>query len=162
MPDERALYEKKKHVALSNLGRRGGKRSVIRKVQDGSFKRHMYRMTVRSSAARKRRALARKAAKPSFWIAYRCPRPSCQHYWRGRKTTAPKQCPKCGLRLASKRVKQLNQANLRMYPDEIVQKDAKIQAKALLTFLNTYATSVGLDFSPAGARARLNHSAGRM
>jgi len=120
------MYEKKKHVALSNMGRRGGRRSVIHKMQDGSFERHMHWMTVRSSAARKRRALARNAEKP-FWRDYTCPRPSCHHRWRGKgkKPTAPKQCPKCGLRLASSWVRQREQANLRMYPDEMVQREGK-------------------------------------
>jgi hypothetical protein len=88
-PDEQALYERRKHVALRNMGRRGGKRSVIHKMQDGSFGRHMYWVTIRSSAARKRKALAKKAARPFVLKGnYRCPR--CHHYWRGKKTNDPK------------------------------------------------------------------------
>ena len=117
-PDEQAQYEKKKHVALNNMGRREGTRSVVLKMQDGSFEQHMHLMTVRSSAARRKRRLARDAAKPSVWgTDYWCPRPSCHHRRRGKKPTDPKQCPKCGLRLAAKCVKQLELANLRMYPD---------------------------------------------
>ena len=63
--EEQALCEKRKHVALSNMGKRGGRRSVIHKMQDGSFERHMYLMTVRSSAERKRKALAKKLQKHS-------------------------------------------------------------------------------------------------
>jgi len=50
---------------------------------------------VRSSAARKQRKLARNAAKAVVLRRYyRCPRPRCNHYWTGKKTSEPKQCPK--------------------------------------------------------------------
>src|SRR5215472_16306690 len=123
--DEQALYEKRKHVALSNMGQRGGRRSVILKMLYGIFEQHMYRMTVLSAAARRQRKLARNAAKPLVSGAdYTCPLPSCHHRWRGKRRTA-QQCPKCGQRLAAKRVRQLSQANLRMYPDELLRANTK-------------------------------------
>jgi rubrerythrin len=117
--EEQVVYEKKKRVALSNMGRRGGKRSVIHKMMDGTFAPHMARMTTSSLAKRARQKREKEETEPFILKRnYRCPR--CYHYWIGKKTTDPKQCPKCGLRLASKSVRQLNQANLRMYPDKIV------------------------------------------
>jgi len=122
--EEQAMYEKKKHVALSNMGRRGGRRSVIHKMMDGTLMQHMVRMTM-SSRAKRAQQKRKKEETESFMLKrnYRCPR--CRHYWIGKRTTDPKQCPKCGLRLASKWVRQLEQANLRMYPDEIVQREGK-------------------------------------
>jgi rubrerythrin len=126
--EEQALYEKKKHVALSNMGRRGGKRSVIRKMMDGTFERHMGWMTLRSAASRAQQKREKEEAKPFILRSnYRCPR--CHHYWIGKKAIDPKQCPECGLRLAAKWVRQLNQASLRMYPAEMVQEEAKQKPK---------------------------------
>src|SRR5215469_18164830 len=110
-PDEQALYEKRKHVALSNMGSRGGKRSVIHKMMDGTFAPHMARMTMSSRAKRAQQKRKKEEAKPFVLNRnYRCPR--CHHCWIGKKTTDPKQCPHCGLRLRAKSVRLLAQANL--------------------------------------------------
>src|SRR5215469_2467200 len=103
-PDEQALYEKRKHVALSNMGSRGGKRSVIHKMMDGTFAPHMARMTMSSRAKRAQQKRKKEEAKPFVLNRnYRCPR--CHHCWIGKKTTDPKQCPQCGLRLRAKSVR---------------------------------------------------------
>src|SRR5215472_4251180 len=74
--EEQVVYEKKKHVALSNMGRRGGKRSVVHKMMDGTFVGHMARMTMSSRA--KRAQQKRKKEETELFILkrnYRCSRP---------------------------------------------------------------------------------------
>src|SRR5215469_3597664 len=99
--EEQVVYEKKKHVALSNMGRRGGRRSVVHKMMDGTFVPHMARMTMSSRAKRAQQKRKKQETQPCILKRnYRCSR--CYHNWIGKKTTDPKQCPKCGLRQASK------------------------------------------------------------
>lgn len=63
-------------------------------------------------------------------------------------TTDPKQCPNCGLRPASSWVRQLMQSNLRMYPDEIVQKQWKTKGTMhLMEPVSTSPVEIAIELS---------------
>ena len=92
--DEQMLYEERRARAIHELGRRGGMRTLVHRMQQGVLESHMAYMTVKSKWARKARKRQGESLRPFVitrdWLCMRC-----QHRWKSRKQAAPDRCPSC-------------------------------------------------------------------